>query len=234
MPLFRSFDEAWHWFIAGGTLVPVEEQRERLTRGRAQLLAFQAPMDALPVRSLAARVLGPLADVDGLLPLPDDVLHCSIRAAGFQVLRKQRPDDVQRDDIGAVVSRAHEALRPFRPAAVEVGPVNVFPDALVLEVRHDGVLAAMRDALAPLVGADAFGLDASQYLAHVSIAFFAHGGCAAVLRDRLPALRDLPPAAVTVRQVDFVRWWLLGDGASAEAPERDVIRSYRLGEAAGA
>jgi hypothetical protein len=228
VPLDRSFDEAWRGYTAGGALVPLEEQRAHLSQGRAQLLAFHAPMDVGPVQALAAQVIDALADVEGLLPLPDDLLHCSIRAAGFQVIRKQRPDDVQREDIGPIVSRAQEALRRFAPVAVDVGPVNVFPDALVLEVRHDGALAAVRDALGPVVGADAFGIDDTQYLAHVSIAFFADARCGDALRERLPALRELPPVAVAVRQVDFVRWWLLDDEAAADAPERDIIRAYPL------
>ncbi len=228
MPLFPSFDEAWQWFADGGTLVPVEEQRAHLGGGRAQLLAFQAPMAEPPVQSLADDVLDALDGIDGLLPLPDDLLHCTVRTAGFQVIRKQRPDDLLREDIGLIVGSAYAALEPFAPVTLEAGPVNVFPDALVLEVHDGGALAAIRRAITPIVASDAFGLDESQYLPHVSIAFFAHDGCADALRSRLPALRELTPARVTVSRIDFVRWWLLGDEAALEAPERDVVRSYPL------
>ena len=228
MPLFGSFDEAWRWFTDGGALEPVEEQRAHLGGGRAQLLAFQAPMDAAPVQELAADVLDALAGIDGVLPLPDDLLHCTIRSAGFQVIHKRRPDDLLREDIGRIVAAAHRALEPFGPVTVEAGPVNIFPDALVLEVRDGGALGAVRRALTPLVAPDAFGLDETQYLPHVSIAFFAHAGCADELRARLPALRDLAPATVTVTRIDFVRWWLLGEEAALDAPERDLIRSYVL------
>lgn len=227
MPLFSSFDDAWRWFEAGGELVPLDEQRERFTRGRAQLLVFQAPMSALPVLDLAHQVLDELAGVEALLPLPDDVLHCSIRGAGFQVIAKRRPDDVLREEVGAVAARADGALGAFAPVEVEVGPVGVFPDALILEVHDGGVLKPMRDALAESVGADPFALAHDQYLPHVSLAFFADASCGDALRELLPAIRGRPAVRVPVRRIDFVRWWLTGEDLE-QPPELDVVRSYRL------
>ncbi len=227
MPLFTSFDAAWRWFATGGDLVPVEEQRARLAAGRAQLLAFQAPMTDPAVVTLAADVLDALGGVDGLLPLPDELLHCSLRGAGFQVIAKRRPDDVLRADVPRIAERAGAALRGTAPAEVEVGPVNVFPDALVLEVHHGGALADLRRALAASVAPDPLAADDAHYLAHVSLAFFADASCAEPLRARLPALRSLPRVRTTVARVDFVRWWLTGAEAG-DPPERDLIRSYAL------
>lgn len=227
MPLFTSFEDAWRWFATGGALVPVEEQRARLAAGRAQLLAFQAPMTDPAVLALAAEVIDALDGVDGLLPLPGELLHCSLRGAGFQVIAKRRPDDVLRQEVPRIAERAGAALRGTAPAEVEVGPVNVFPDALVLEVQPGGALADVRRALATSAGPDPLAAADDSYLPHVSLAFFADASCGEPLRARLPALRSLPRVRTTVARVDFVRWWLTGAEA-AETPERDLIRSYAL------
>ncbi len=233
MPLFTSFGDAWRWFADGGALVPIDEQRARFTAGRAQLLSFQAPMTGPGVLALAGEVLDALDGVDGLLPLADDLLHCSIRGVGFQVIVKRRPDDVPRQEVPRIAERAAAVVRRARPVDVEVGPVNVFPDALILEVHHGGALAELRRALAEPAAQDAFGINGAQYLAHVSLASFADTSCAEALRARLPALRALPAVRTTIARVDFVRWWLAGVDAS-DPPERDVVRSYMLrGEPAG-
>ena len=227
MPIFTSFEDAWRWFADGGELTPIEEQRARLTQGRAQLLSFQAPMDSAPAIELAHRVLDELADIDALLPLPDEALHCSIRGAGFQVIAKRRPDDVLRQEVGGIADRAAAALRGFAPMEAEVGPVAVFPDALMLEVHDGGALGRLRAALATAAAADAFELADEQYLPHVSLAFFADASCGSALRERLPALRALPAVRTTVRRIDFARWWLTGTDFE-EPPELDVVRSYAL------
>ncbi|HET7043110.1 MAG TPA: 2'-5' RNA ligase family protein, partial [Gemmatimonadales bacterium] len=196
--LFSSFDDAWRWFASGGALVPIDEQRARFTAGRAQLLAFQAPIADAAVIALAQQVHDALAGIDALLPLPDDLLHCSLRAAGFQVIAKQRPDDVLRQDVGRIAERAASAIRPCAPVDVTVGPVNVFPDALILEMHDGGALAGLRRALAAATSHDAFVGDDAHYLPHISLAFFEDAGPADALRDRLLALRALPPVPTTI------------------------------------
>ena len=173
-------------------------------------------------------MLDALADIDDLLPLPDDLLHCSLRAAGFQVIAKQRPDDVLRQDVATIAERAAAVMKRCAPIDVRVGPVNVFPDALILEVHDGGALAEIRRALAAATTHDAFVDADAHYLPHISLAFFEHASCAEALRERLPALRALPPATCTIARIDFVRWWLLDAGDAGEPPERDVIRSYPL------
>ncbi len=225
---FSSFDDAWRAFASGAPLVPIEEQRARMTAGRAQLLAFQAPITGPAVLAFAQSTLDALADIDGLLPLPDDLLHCSLRAAGFQVIAKQRPDDVLRQDVAKIAERAAAVVKRCPPAVVRVGPVNIFPDALILEVHDGGALAEIRRALGAATTHDAFVDAGAHYLPHVTLAFFEHASCVEALRERLPALRALPPVAATLARIDFVRWWLLDPAAAGEPPERDVIRTYAL------
>lgn len=227
MPLFTSFGEAWRSFAGGGELAAIDDQRERFTAGRAQFLSFQAPAIDARILDLARLVLDELRGVDGILPLDEDLLHCTIRPAGFQVLARRRADDVLREEVSRVGERAAKALTGQRPIDVTIGPVNVFPDALILEVHDRGELAAMRAALAGVTPAQApEGWPENEFLPHITIAFFEDPACAPELRARLPRARELPPIASRITRVDFARWWFIGD--AQDQPDLDTLRTYRL------
>jgi 2'-5' RNA ligase len=160
--------------------------------------------------------------------MQEEHLHISIRAVGFQVIEKRGDDELLREDVGAIAERASRIVARARPSRAAVGPVNVFPDALILEVHDDAALASVRAALAEAVGADAFGLDDGQYLPHITIAWFERTDVAAALRARLPSLRAEAEGVETlVRRIDLARWWFTGIDDAPE-PELDVVRSYAM------
>jgi 2'-5' RNA ligase len=227
MPTFTSFDEAWRWFTSGGDLVPIEEQRERFVAGRAQFVTFQAPLADLPVAAEIEALQDDLADVAGLDLMPRDALHISIRGVGFQVIAKTRPDDVTREDVPRAGERAAAPIVATAPIDLTLGPVNVFPDALILEVHDGGRFAELRARLDAIERGDTFALQHATYLPHVSIGWFRDVACADELRARLPAMRDrvLPP--VQIRRVELARWWFTGEDV-ADTPDRETLRSYLL------
>lgn len=228
-PTFTSFDEAWRWFAGGGELTPMGAWRDRFTAGRAQLLSFQAPLAGLDAADAIIGVQEELYDTEAgphLRFFEPEMLHISLRAAGFQVIAASQPGDITREDAARVMRDAMKALRGHGPVRARLGPLNVFPDALVLEVHDDGRLAAVRDALGPLV-ADAFGLSAPEYLPHVTVAMFGSPEAAEPLRRVLPALRERPPIELLLREVELARWWFTGLDGDA-LPERDAVRTYAL------
>ncbi len=227
-PVFTSFDEAWRWFIVGGDLVPIEEQRERFTAGRAQFLAFQAPARRDAVAEALA-ITDALADVEGLQPFPDDLLHVSLLGVGFQVIEKRRPDDVLRHEAAAIAEKAAPVFQRTPPIDAHFGPINVFPDALILEVHDGGALRELRARIAAVVGlSGAFGFDETHYLPHVTIATFTDARTAGdELCRRLAGLRERPPVRATISRIEFVRWWLTGVDA-AQPPEAETLRTYAL------
>ena len=226
-PVFTSFDEAWSWFAAGGELVSEADKRAAWTRGRAQFLAFAAPVTDAAVIDHARDLQDEMANVDGLRFVPDEQFHISIRGVGFQVIEKRRDDDVLRQDVPRIAARATPIVVATRQIAIAVGPLNVFPDAVVLEVRDDGSLADLRSRLGALSGPDAFGLGDAVYLPHLTIATFASAGLAGELRNRLPPLRGRAPVASSIRRIEFVRAWFTGIDESEET-EIDVVHSYPL------
>jgi 2'-5' RNA ligase len=228
-PTFTSFDDAWGWFTSGGELTPIGRWRERFAAGRAQLLSFQIPLADLPLASAIAGVQDALLDSpagEHLVLFEQDMLHISLRAAGFQVITKAHPGDITREDAGRISGAAAKALHGRKPVEASIGPVNVFPDALILEVHDNGALAALRDALAPIVE-DAFGLTSAEYLPHVTVAMFRSPAAAAPLRTILPQMRSDDGVAATLREVELTRWWFTGIDEDA-LPEPDAVRTYRL------
>lgn len=226
--LFSTFDEAWEVFLHRPVIVPIEAQREHFLRGRAQFLSMQVPVAEMPVAGDIEDLCSELADIDGLILMPPELLHISIRGVGFQVIASAQPGDILREDVPRIGERVAKALRGMKPIAIEVGPVNVFPDALILEVRP---IEGMRDLLRlideAVGGRDAFPYDLDRYLPHVTIATFRDRSVVGALHDRLPALRQEAPVASTIRRVDYVRWWFTGHDLTTW-PELDTIRSYRL------
>jgi 2'-5' RNA ligase len=226
-PVFTSFDDAWRWFTEGGRLVPIEEQRARFAEGRAQFLSFQARVTDAPAVDLALDIQEALEQIDGLEPFPDDLLHISVLGLGFQVIEARRPNDVLRQDVPSIAERAAKALRAAKPVDVMLGPVNVFPDALILEVHDDGGLKEIRRALEAATRPDAFGFEETTFLPHTTIATFTDASAAEAVRDALPPLRDRPAVPMRITRIELTRWWLTGVDLT-EPPEADVLRSYAL------
>lgn len=226
--LFQSFDEAWDWFAGGGELVPMSESRQRFLGGRAQFLAFQAPVGEMPVADEIVALQDELEAAPGLQLMPRDMLHVSIRGVGFQVITKVRPDDVLRQDVAKIGEGAAKLLRDEPPVHARAGPLNVFPDALILQVEDSGALARLRSHLDAVGVPDAFTEDAAHYLPHITVATYVDPEPAArVLREMLPALRERPPIDLAIRRVELSRWWFTGEDPEEE-PERDVLRTYLL------
>jgi len=226
-PLFSTFDEAWAWFTSGGALTPIAEQREAFLRGRGQFLSLQVPVADMPVADDVAAMQELLSDIEGLSLTPPELLHISIRGIGFQVIAKHLPGDVLRQDVGAIGERAGRALRGAAAVDVAVGPVNVFPDALILQVEPVEPLRGILRRLDMVGTDDAFPYPAERYLPHITIATFLDPASAGTLRRRLPPVRETPPVAAAMRRVDLVRWWFTGHD-SAAWPELETLRSFRL------
>ena len=221
---FRSFDDAWRWFEAGGAIVDAATSRDDLTAGRAQLIAFIIPVDDQAIIDLAHDVQDALAGLDGIEPQPDELLHITLRLVGFQVIAKRNADEVLPREVDAIAAAVAAALRGVAPFDARVGPPGAFPDALVLEVHDDGALASLRSRVE---GAASLPGDPSPYLPHITIGAFRDASAAEALRARLGELRRAAsPLPMRVRRVELVRAWFTG--LDAEPPELDVVRSYAL------
>ena len=222
-----TFDEAWQRFLAGEPLVATEEQRDGFLRGRAQFLSLQVPIGEMAVADEIAALMEELSDIDGISLIAQELLHISIRGVGFQVIAKKLEDDVLRQDVGKIGERAAKALRGMKPIDVTIGPVNVFPDALILQVDPIEPMRDLLRVLAEVTPLDAFPYGVERYLPHVTIATFLDASVGGQLRARLLALRDRAPLTARIDRIDYVRWWFTGHDLAAW-PELDTIRTYKL------
>ena len=221
-----SFEEAWERFVGGGPLASMSAWREQLTLGRAQFLSFQVPLEATTASDELAAIQSDLADIKGIAWFEPEMLHVSLRGIGFQVISKRRHDDVTREDVGRVSKQAAGLLRGARRSTMEIGPINAFHDALILEVRDDGSLADLRRRLGDAIP-DAFGIPDDRFLPHITIAMFVDPEVAGSgLRIRLPSLRQRPRVTAGLSRVELARWWFTGQ--EDDYPERDPVRTYKL------
>lgn len=223
MPRFATFDKASAWFEGGGELIAAAESAEALTRGRAQLLAFIVPVEAPAALDAVDALHDVVADLPGVQRQPDELLHITVRVAGFQVIAKRFEDELLPREVDGIAAAATKTLRASAPFRVTLGPGNVFPDALILEVHDGGELAALRERIA---SAARLAAETEPYLPHVTVATFRDASIAPALRERLAELRALAQVEMPVGRVDFVRAWFTG--LEAEPPELDVVRSYVL------
>jgi len=145
------------------------------------------------------------------------------------VIEKRQPDEVLRQDLPSIAERAVPVIQRTPLAEMMVGPINVFSDAIIMEVHDGGAVARMREALAEAVSPYVEVTAKGPYLPHVTTAVFGEGVDAAALREALPAIREAPPVTMAVRRVELLRAWYTGIEAG-EVPELDTVRSYALRE----
>jgi len=225
-PLFSSFDEAWRWFNGGGAIETVEQARQRFTQGRGQFLAFQVRIADRRIVAEIAEIQRVLAALPGIELQSSDLLHISVRGCGFQVLKRQHEDEVLRGEVPAIAERAASILKHARRIEATLGPVNVFPDAVVLELHDGGALGAVRSQLAGAIARDAL-IDDTHYLPHCTIAVFASSDAGGALRPALGPLRERAPARLKIDRIELARWWFTGFD-ERESVEAEPVRTYRL------
>ena len=222
--LFSSFDDAWRAFLRRDASGVASNDMPAFAQGRAQFLAFIARIEDAHAREHLARVNQRVASIPGLEPFPDSYWHITIKGVGFQVIKRSHDDDIMREDVSRLASRAKGALDGVRAFDVQLGPPNAFPDAVILEAHDGGAALALNEALAGLEGVARYPSDGEGYLPHVSIAQFTSGEGIAQLKAALTELRgEGPGPGFPVRRIELVKAWL-----SEDVPEFDTLATYTL------
>lgn len=224
MPVFTSFEEAWRWFDAGGDIVVADDAwADAWAHGRAQYLTFVARVDDARAVAAAERAQERLASVAGVAPFSREYLHVTLAEVGFQVVKPLRPDELTRERAVELGALAAPLFQRTPPVTFALGPANVLNEAIVLELRDDGAWAALRGAIT-----ETLGLQAPPALPHLTVARCVEPPDIDALRSALRALRAKPDEVrFTVRRIEFVRAWLVGDFPRDE-PELETLRRYGL------
>jgi 2'-5' RNA ligase len=219
-----SFEDAWRRFRETASVRVGSGIEDEWVQGRAQLLAFMVRILDHRIRSAIAGLVEKLRGLPCLDLYPEDCWHITVKMVGFHVVKKTRPDEVLRRDIGPILYAAERALAGQPPFDVEMGPVNAFQDAIFLEVHDDGRLKALHQRLlAALSRYPRFAQDGDSYLPHLTLARYVSQEGLAALKERLAPLRSDKLGPLPVRRVELVKAWLSGD-----YPEFDVIQPIAL------
>jgi len=221
--LASSFEDAWARFQTGS--IETGDATADWTHGRAQLLIFLIRVEERDVRRYAAGIVERIAGIAGVEPVPEDLWHVTVKAAGFQVIKRSRDDDILREEVPRLGRQAGELLANQQAYEARIGLPNVFPDAVVLEVHDGGHTRELNAALAMHESLTTYPFDGDRFLPHVTIAHLSSSEGLAEIRSALAELRDGGHGpSFTVGRIDFVKAWLV-EGAD---PEFETIRGYRL------
>ena len=225
MPEFStSFEDAWDRFQALDTL-RLAQDGGTLSQGRAQMLVFLIRIEDPAVRDYAAGIVERLADIPGIEPYPAEYWHITVKAAGFQVIKRTREDDVLREEVGRLGKDAAGVVSALPAYDAQIGLPNGFPDVVCLEIRDHGETRGLNRALASEIEMlPTYPVDGDTFLPHMSIARFTSSEGLDQLKAALAELRSEEPGpAFQIRRVDFIKAWL-----SEDIPEFETLAGIQL------
>ena len=224
--LAASFEDAWERFQARDSLRLVDDTLEwEWTRGRAQFLTFQVRIEDSTARAHIARIIEQIAGIPGIEPYPDWYWHATVKGAGFQVIKRDRDDDVLRQDVPRITNAARSLLAQEPAFEASLGLPNGFAEVVFLELWDDGQMRQLNQRLAEGVpGITRYPTDGPGFLPHISIARFRSDEGLDELKQAIASLRgEGPGPRFPVRRIEFVKAWL-----SEPIPEFDTLATYAL------
>jgi 2'-5' RNA ligase len=132
-------------------------------------------------------------------PVPVQRLHLTMQGMGFT-------DEIDRDDIDAIIHAAARRLAELRPFEVTLGPPQVDPEGVPMPVRPveplDEVRGRVRAAIADVWGADQVP-EAESWWPHVTLAYANTAGPIEPVADAL-ATQPEQTADVEITAVSLI------------------------------
>lgn len=181
-------------------------------RGRPRYALWSIPLDCPAVLQRlheARRLLG-----DWLHPVQGRQAHISLFVCGFPCAAPCLDDDIGT----AVLQAQHRALASLNaaPFELQIGSLDSFASAAFLEVKDDGRLEQLRQALAPLSRE----IRQAAYVPHLTVGLYRQAVSADHWRERAEPLRDCQPLALAVRELQLVSY----DARELQGPLRVEAR----------
>ncbi|MDX2820456.1 2'-5' RNA ligase family protein [Streptomyces ipomoeae] len=151
-------------------------------------LTFEGQDDVHRLAAEYRSALAPLGDI--LTPIPDRWLHLTMQGIGFVGETKEQ-------DVHTIVDAAHTRLAAIPAFDLQIGPELLDSEAVLLHVRPDGPVRAVRNAIRDAIG-DVLGQvpeKAEGFTPHVSVAYSAGDGPAEPIAQILADLNPTPAQA---------------------------------------
>ncbi len=222
--LSTSFEDAWERFQALDSL-PLKDEGWVPAEGRAQMLAFVIRVEDRAARRHAAAIVERIAHIQGVQITPEEHWHITVKAAGFQVIKRTRPDDVLREDVGRLGREAGAIIAGYAAYDAQIGLPNAFAGGIYLEIDDAGATANVNSALAAHELIANYPIDGANFLPHLTIAALTSNEGLSSAKAALADLRTQGPGpSFTVSRIDFVKAWFVEDGE----PDIETLASYPL------
>lgn len=196
------FGRVWDAFLSGGQTADGRHDTPywRAHEGPYAACIVRVPADVLQPDLNALR--GELERLDGVRLHPDYFLHIMLQELGFIVEHPTRPDELTPARLEEFAQAAVGAVASMAPAAVSVGGVNSFEDAVFLEVHPGATLRAMHERLFDLAAIPY--VPAYPYLPHCTIAHYDGSVPAAAARTVLEPWRDAICGEFEIVEIEVV------------------------------
>jgi RNA 2',3'-cyclic 3'-phosphodiesterase len=219
----NSYAEIWEKFKQerrlefGGHMDP--EWRE----GHTLSASFVAPAKATRLRNGLKPLRDALRPFSFVSLHPDYFMHLTLLPLGFIVSEPEDDNELSRERLEELKVRAEEALRGFPVFEVELANLNVFPGAVFVEARDDGMLEKLRDTLRERCGAE----NTAGPL-HLTLAYLQAQNGAPAPDEFVAAIERYRNWPVGVFSVDRVELTLLSL-SSSPYPELETFARIPLG-----
>lgn len=226
--LSSDFGSAWERFQELEKLRLLEETQEAdWTLGRTEYLAFLIAATDEATREYIKRTLQRIEGIPGVDPYPERYWHVTIKGVGFLTEMPTQPDELSREDATEVAQGARAVLEGATPFEIGTGPVNAFPEVVILEVHDRGKVRALNTALLEaLPKVMRYPIDGEMFLPHISIARFSSNAGLRELKETLASLRESEPEggpSFMVTEALFIRAHL-----AKEIPAFELLARYEL------
>jgi RNA 2',3'-cyclic 3'-phosphodiesterase len=219
----NGYAEIWEKFKQrrrlefGGHMDP--EWRE----GHTLSASFVAPAKATRLRNGLKPLRDALRPFSFVSLHPDYFMHLTLLPLGFIVSEPEDDNELSRERLEELKVRAEEALRGFPVFEVELANLNVFPGAVFVEARDDGMLEKLRDTLRKKCGAE----NTAGPL-HLTLAYLQAQNGAPAPDEFVAAIERYRNWPVGVFSVDRVELTLLSL-SSSPYPELETFARIPLG-----
>ncbi|WP_338686741.1 2'-5' RNA ligase family protein [Streptomyces acidiscabies] len=159
-------------------------------------LTFAGQTDVHRLARQYRTALAPSGNV--LTPIPDRWLHLTMQGIGFV-------GEVDEEDVRAVVAAARDRLARVPAFDVRIGSAVLDPEAVLLPVRPDGPVRAVRDSIRAAIGDVLPEVPEKQggFTPHVSVAYSAGDGPAQPISQALTDF-DPTPAQAHISSAELI------------------------------
>jgi 2'-5' RNA ligase len=138
-------------------------------------------------------------DMPGLDPVPRDGLHLTMQGVGFT-------DDVNPDDLAAIIEAARTRCASLAPFDLTLGPVDPDAEGIGLLVTPWERVEELRRTIREAIGTVWPNIPepADGFRPHVTIAYSGAPVPAEPIRAQLTTLRALPPVTVNITEAHLI------------------------------